>query len=336
MTHRSSPAFRRLSIVTAVVTYLLIVWGGVVRVSGSGLGCGTTNDWPLCHGQLLPPLQQDAVIEFTHRWLAAMSTTLVATVAVVSLVRWLRIRGDSTAAAVIEQRRRTAQISGLVVLLFMVQIVLGAITVKLQLPGYVIAVHLANAEFLLGSLILLAVRAHFEGTERATTPSRSPAMAAVIAAAIATYALVITGSLVVASSASDACSAWPLCGNGFQLSTTQLATVNLFHRFIAGLVIVAIGIAVMRVARVHHQCRGIRAVGVVATVLLLAQVIAGAVVVKAHLPAAARGIHLALASALWASVVLLAVLVRTAPLDEAPEHPRGTTDTGSSLSPVQS
>src|SRR4051794_41409691 len=51
--------FRRLADLTALVTFLLIVVGGVVRVSESGLGCGPggsgTKGWPLCGGAVVPP-----------------------------------------------------------------------------------------------------------------------------------------------------------------------------------------------------------------------------------------------------------------------------------------
>src|SRR5690606_17293697 len=39
---------RRLAIFTAIYIYLLIVCGGTVRITGSGMGCG--DDWPLCNG----------------------------------------------------------------------------------------------------------------------------------------------------------------------------------------------------------------------------------------------------------------------------------------------
>src|SRR5260221_14035201 len=55
----------------AAATYLLIVLGAVVRITGSGLGCG--DHWPLCNGHLFPPLDDiGTVIEWSHRLGAAL------------------------------------------------------------------------------------------------------------------------------------------------------------------------------------------------------------------------------------------------------------------------
>jgi cytochrome c oxidase assembly protein subunit 15 len=55
---------------------LVIVWGALVRASGSGAGCG--NRWPLCNGQIIPVSPGfHTIIEFTHRMMVGGSTLLV-------------------------------------------------------------------------------------------------------------------------------------------------------------------------------------------------------------------------------------------------------------------
>ena len=77
--------FRRLVTLTIVATFVLILIGGIVRVSDSGLGCGAagsgTHGWPLCEGGVLPADSAESVIEFTHRIAATVVTVLIALMA---------------------------------------------------------------------------------------------------------------------------------------------------------------------------------------------------------------------------------------------------------------
>jgi len=67
----------------AAATYVLIVLGAVVRITGSGMGCG--DHWPLCNGHLLPPLHDiGTMIEWSHRLVAALVSALVVGLAVSS------------------------------------------------------------------------------------------------------------------------------------------------------------------------------------------------------------------------------------------------------------
>jgi heme A synthase len=290
-----SRAFRRLTVLTAVATYLLIVAGGVVRVTGSGLGCGDKDQWPFCRGQWLPPLEQTALIEFSHRWVAAVATFLV-----VLLAAWVWWRYRHV--------RRLAIGATVVVLLFMVQIALGAITVEFNLPSGIIMIHLANALLLLGALTWIAVTTATAATDRPRAQPSAVRLAAI--AAGATFVLALSGALVVDQAAGYACAGWPLCGNGFQLSTGQLADVNLLHRLVAGVVVLLLGYSMMKLRRTRPDDRALRRATVAVTLLVVAQVAAGALVVDLRLPPAVRGLHLALASGLWACVVVTAVIAR--------------------------
>ena len=63
----------------------LIVLGGIVRITGSGMGCG--DHWPRCNGEWFPPLDLPTLIEIGHRWAAALVSLLVLGVAAVALKR---------------------------------------------------------------------------------------------------------------------------------------------------------------------------------------------------------------------------------------------------------
>src|SRR5437016_498617 len=72
-------SFTRLAWTAATFTYLLIILGAIVRITGSGLGCG--EHWPLCNGRLLPPLDLPTMIEYGPRLAAAAVSGLVTALA---------------------------------------------------------------------------------------------------------------------------------------------------------------------------------------------------------------------------------------------------------------
>src|SRR3989442_2755134 len=76
-------AFRRLAVLTGVFAYLQFAFGGLVRVSGSVLGCP---DWPLCHGRPYPPADAHAIIEYSHRAVGSVTGILIIATVVLAWV----------------------------------------------------------------------------------------------------------------------------------------------------------------------------------------------------------------------------------------------------------
>jgi len=129
---------------------LVILWGALVRATGSGAGCG--NHWPLCNGQVIPLSPRvDTIIEFTHRCMTGGSTFLV-----IGLLIWT-FRGTVKGQAA----RMGAVVS---MLLLLNEAFLGALLVKLgyvtgnQSMGRVVvlSIHLSNTLLLLAALTMTA------------------------------------------------------------------------------------------------------------------------------------------------------------------------------------
>src|SRR6184192_2780607 len=158
-------SFTRLAWGAAVCTYLLIVLGAVVRITGSGMGCG--DHWPLCHGRLFPPLDDiGTLIEWNHRLVAALVSILV--VALAGYAWSLRQRAGST------EQFNPGRGAYVALGLLIVQILLGAVTVKLSLPPWTVVLHLGTAMLLLATLLVAALG------PRPAPPSRAGLRAAAL------------------------------------------------------------------------------------------------------------------------------------------------------------
>ena len=286
-----SSGYRRLVYLTLFAMLPVAFWGGVVRVTGSGLGCP---DWPLCHGQFLPSLDAATRIEWTHRFLGIVAGLSLAGVALWTLLRY---RGD---------RRAVAFVTAAVILYF-VQAFLGAITVLLELPESWITVHLANAEALLAVLTTYAIVLRWPMSgPRLAKPTAFTWIA--VAAAAGTFLLLLSGAYVRGAGATTACTTWPLCSPEVGIPMSGAAAIHMLHRYVAAAVGVLVAFAVAGAWRRRREVPGIGAAAIVTGVFFVAQVVIGALNPLSGFSAWPLGAHAAVATVLWCATVALAVL----------------------------
>ena len=276
--------FRRLAMVTAVFAYVQIALGGVVRVSGSGLGCP---DWPLCHGRPYPPADVHAIIEYSHRAVGSVTGVLIIATVVLAWVVW-RTRRPLVAWLA------TASLIGVVG-----EGILGGVVVANELSSWLVVAHLGLAMIILGFLVAAAVMAMPPST--GVTDPRFRRLAAI--AAVATYVLLLSGSTVVASGAEQACRSWPLCGSGFIPDFTGANVFTMLHRGSVLLIGLMLVIVLLRASKLP----GLAAVSIATLVVFAVQVAVGAVAAVTD-AALFNGFHVALATLVWAGVLTTALL----------------------------
>ncbi len=279
--------FQKLAALTLGTAILLVTVGVVVRATDSGLGCP---DWPLCHGQLLPQLDDaKAWIEWVHRTIA--------------VIIGLEILGLAILAVLDHRDRRSLLWPSLgAVALVGFQAWLGRETVRLGNTGESVTAHLAVAMLLVGLLVFLTVRAGFP----ARLPSRGASQRFTILAAftaLTTFALLLFGSHVTATDSALVFPDWPLMGGSFAPPLTAATSAHVLHRWIAALVgIIVAGVALVawRTQREHGT---IVRLAIWAAGLFAAQVVVGGLQVLTRLSAWSQTLHLALGAIVWALLV---------------------------------
>jgi cytochrome c oxidase assembly protein subunit 15 len=322
---------RRLGWLSLVLGFGHIVFGAIVRITGSGMGCG--DHWPKCHGYWIPPFERmDLIIEVSHRYFAATLSLAVVVLVLVSLSR-RRLLGVSGPGGVL----RPAVLSAVLVIgaaLF------GALTVIFELANKaVIVTHLAIAMSLLGSLIVAIVRAggppllpeyesaargassfertgvHSSASKRSREPlwhaSRRTARGAAAAAGLVFIVLVLGALTAHIPGANVACQGFPLCRGGL-LPTVPAQHVQFVHRLLAfALFFHLIALSVGTLRRGERRMAGL-ALGALG--ICLAQILVAAVMVELQLPPIWRSLHEAVGTLLWIVIFAFALVARRSSL----------------------
>jgi len=296
--------YRRLVSATIVATFGLIVLGGIVRVSDSGLGCGPagsgTHGWPLCEGGVVPPATAEALIEFSHRIAAGIVAVMVA------LLVWRAIWGLRERSWIV----RGSVAAGVLVL---VQALLGGLTVERGLEDELVAAHLGLAMVLIGLLIVLRRRADPEsaGAAGGTGGARGLRTLAIVASALL-LATIVAGGYIAGTErmgtpeapiagAHMACGGeFPTClGEFMPFGISHLVDIHLVHRLFMYLASAAVLAMVAVALRQSGRSRAFPLAGG----LLLVQIALGAANVWAGVHAGWILAHLIVGTLLWSTAV---------------------------------
>ena len=290
--------FQKLTIATTASTVLLITAGGLVRATGSGLGCP---GWPTCFGRWIPPLETHAIIEYSHRLLATITVILICLQAVVAWRQYRRVRQilvPSLAAV------------GLV----FAQAALGGVVVKGELEATLVTLHFATAMTLLAVLVNITANSFCY----VKLPTKGPSIAGsdprfarlTLWTAGAAFALLIVGAYVRAEAAGLAFRDWPLMDGRLVPTLGGVATLMFVHRVLAAAVLLLVIWVAIRARTMTNRSKDLVILSSVTLLLYVAQILVGAANVWSRLSSASVTAHVVLSALIWGVLVAIATVSR--------------------------
>ncbi|MGB8954211.1 MAG: COX15/CtaA family protein [Tumebacillaceae bacterium] len=277
----------RLPLVTTIVVFMMMILGAVVVGTQAGFACP---DWPLCHGQIVPPLDDPLVlIEWFHRTTSALGGLLIL---ITAFAAWRARR----------EHRLYGRLAILTVILLAIQGLAGAAIVVFKLPGYMTTIDVTNGMLLIsvfGALTALALRRKDLQEKRASAERDANMVTLFVPAALmagVTLFQVVVGGLFRHTGAGEA-----LFGrndyikNHFQDHMPSDAFANaflMFHIMVAVLVTAAFAWLLVQAIR-----KRVLVVPTIALLLLvLIQMLLGFVTLGTELALAPVTSHMAVAS----------------------------------------
>jgi cytochrome c oxidase assembly protein subunit 15 len=279
-----------LLVAASVSTALLITLGGVVCITGSAAGCP---DWPGCYGRIVPPPQVNAIIEYVHRFVAALTSPLILAAAIVSLWKARPVRWISRPP--------------LVALPFLLAVIgFGAAAVLRGLPPGLAAVDLGSALIVL-ALVVTATTAACARRADPDVPDRLSGryFRLAVAAAVAVFLVLVSAVLVAGKGSLTRCLGWPL----WHVMSNDLPgwpqQARLLLAAVAGVLIAAV---VVEAWRTQRRIAGLVGIATAAGALFLVEMAAGLLMLAGGYTIVLLVVAAATAAALWALLVAFAVL----------------------------
>ena len=273
---------------------LVVLWGVLVRASGSGAGCGS--HWPLCNGEVIPSMRGMAtVIEFSHRIMSGL-----AFVAVAGLLGW--------SLKLFPRAHRVRTMATAAFAFLIVEVALGAGLVLFQYVAgnvstgraFFLSLHLANTQILLATLALTAwfSRPNGRASVRAS-PLHVSALAAAIVVSITGAIAALGDTLFPVSSIAEG------VRQDFSASAHFLLRLRIVHPAMA--IAAAAFFIWISVRALRSDSVTARRIALAAVIFTIAQLSAGALNWALLAPVGLQIVHLLFADLLWITLVLLTV-----------------------------
>jgi cytochrome c oxidase assembly protein subunit 15 len=289
--------FRRAALMVFLLTLFVILFGAVVRITGSGAGCG--QHWPSCNGEVAHlPRSLETGIELTHRVTSGLALLGVVLVVVLSFRAF-------PAGHLVRRASAWALVFMLVEALIGAALVLFALVAEDTSLGraLVMPAHLVSTYALTGALFLALARepspppVRIEGAWRLCWLG-----AAVLVVISGTGALTALGDTLYPPGAADIATR---LAEDHGVSSTFLQKLRVLHPVLAvlgGALMVPLSATLARRSGSPRAARAARGV----TLTVVAQLVAGVVNVLLSAPGWMQVLHLALALGVWLSFVRLA------------------------------
>ncbi|HWI63177.1 MAG TPA: COX15/CtaA family protein [Symbiobacteriaceae bacterium] len=280
---------KTMSVVTAVVMFFVLLAGALVTNTGSADGCGAS--WPLCKGTFMPDWDYEAIIEASHRGISTLIGLLS-----IGLAVW-----------VWRAAPRWKWLGVGTLLMVCLQGALGAMAVVWPQPKAVLAAHMGVSLLCFtGSVVVATLITRGD----AVGPAPSPTFRRwVWTVAVYGYGVVYLGAYVRHMKASAACLGWPLCNGDVVPPLFGLTAINFIHRLAAAF----LTLMIIRMAFMARRERpDLRRAAWLAVVLVVAQVLAGALFGLGYINLATQQLHTALITLLWGTLSYLCLRVQPA------------------------
>ncbi len=292
----ASKGFQRFSIFSVLYTVLVILWGAVVRATGSGAGCG--DHWPKCDGEVIPTSMDFAkAVEFTHRAMSGIWILIIGALAIWA-VRTLP-KGHLV--------RKGCRIS---VIFGIIECLLGAALVRFALVAdntssaraLVMALHHTNTTILLGTITLTAYWAF--GGKPLQIRGQGAVVGSMVVGIVAMIATIVSGAMTALGD-----TLFPVASSLESVQRSLDPTAHFLERFriahpiisVSATLFLIMGLTYIATSRSTAPIKKLNGWLVSA---LVAQIILGLINVALKAPIWMQVVHLAVADIIWIGMVV--------------------------------